>query len=650
MNKNYIRSNIKITKYILRALLIVIALTFIGELYIWHISDFETKYSGMTFYLQKGTSQEKMVADFYAASDKTEVEVFTVIRTVNSSFSEKVDIYGTRGVKNYLKKDADIEDGQFESVFLGKTDVKFHPLEEIPDISKIETYKAIGKENNLIAFKQELVDQYAGAFPEPGYASSNEALNVGMIWAVILTLFLLSTLYRTALLKKEVIIRIVSGERLTDFMFSKALTDTAAYILIFIIAIPAMCFFTKADYKLHISIFCIIIFLVINAAAYGLLLFTNYKKDMSGKDSARKILKVSYLYKTLSVAVVLMMLSGTAGLIYQGAMCFQQRDFFKEQSGRSYIMLSSLDDKKFQTAEAAWAGLYRQQCKEGKALTLVELEDFESGDSKFIYADSGAIPYLRQAVPSLKDADFKQGNVYIVSPEGTSEAKLKSAENTLEAYYDKECEAEHVSYSGHARVVGLRNDGEIRSTLKKDPVILLNNDFPGAGETDVYITQSTMFDLTSREWDRLVKENGLEGEIVYRTDVYDNYLHQWELMKRGLLIGIVLVGILLLLEGLLINTVLYYEYYVHAEELSLKKIMGYGLFERNKKIFKLTGICGGISLIIAAAAAWFTETAPISYMVLAGGTMLFVELLLVIRHIVRLERVGIQKILKGGSI
>ena len=62
-----------LAKYIIRGLLVAVACLFIGELYIWHISDFETKYSSMTFYLQKGDTQQQMLSDLEEAARKTEV-------------------------------------------------------------------------------------------------------------------------------------------------------------------------------------------------------------------------------------------------------------------------------------------------------------------------------------------------------------------------------------------------------------------------------------------------------------------------------------------------------------------------------------------------------------------------------------------------
>ena len=91
------------TKYIIRGLLVAIACLFIGELYIWHISDFETGYTRMTFYLQKGDTQQEMISDIEEAARKTNIDVFAVEHKVESNIQETVTIYGTEGVQPFLK-------------------------------------------------------------------------------------------------------------------------------------------------------------------------------------------------------------------------------------------------------------------------------------------------------------------------------------------------------------------------------------------------------------------------------------------------------------------------------------------------------------------------------------------------------------------
>ena len=55
-------------KYIISGLLIAAVFGIIGELYVWHMENFESAYTYVTMYSQKNVSQEEMVEDIYNVS------------------------------------------------------------------------------------------------------------------------------------------------------------------------------------------------------------------------------------------------------------------------------------------------------------------------------------------------------------------------------------------------------------------------------------------------------------------------------------------------------------------------------------------------------------------------------------------------------
>ena len=121
-------------------------------------------------------------------------------------------------------------------------------------------------------------------------------------------------------------------------------------------------------------------------------------------------------------------------------------------------------------------------------------------------------------------------------------------------------------------------------------------------------------------------------------------------MKRNLYIGSVLLIILLLLETIIIKTILKYEFSVNAIELSLKKIYGYSLFNRHKKIFLTTSILGFIC-IVSASILYYLLKITLFRNVITGGIMIVVmEVEIIISYVNKLERFNVQKILKGGQI
>lgn len=649
-----------ITKYLTNILLTIIVLVFIGETYVWHISEFETKFSYVTFYMQKGTTQEEMLSDISHAADKEDVMVFVVDRKIESALLEKVRIYGTTGVKEYLKDDTDVCDGNFDSVFLGKSIVRIHHFKEIPDVTIENTYRVIGEKENVVRFKQDLVDKYAGAFPREGYQSFNSRLDIILVWGIVLVFFLLLTLFQVALIKKEMIIRLISGERLGEFVVKKILADIFFYLVIFSISILILKHFTEVTYQLGTSVVCILAFLIINSILYIWLFITDYKKDMTTKRSAKKVLGISYTYKVVTVFITILLMSSCMGLIYEGIQYYKQNDFFENHRNYSYVMIATLNDKREEQAYQLCQDIYKKYALQGKTISLTGLQDLDSKDDNYIFADRGTVGYLKSKIPELNHMDLEE-KVYIIRPNDYEKTgnKKENSNRIFTTYYNSPTQAnsatgnsklqfQEIRYSGNIEIISLNGEDGVDSAIKKNPVILLNNLNPES--IDQYVWQATMLDISKTEWKALLKDNDFEHEIAYRTNVYDNYIYHLKMIKRGILIGIVLLSILLLLESLIIRTILKYEYQINAIELSIKKVMGYGIFSRHKRIIGITVSCGTVGLLLAVAACFFLGLSAYSYILSGGALILITELAVVIRYIYHLESVNVQRILKGGTI
>jgi len=222
-------------KYIFGAILIFLVLIFIGEIYVWHVEDFETEFKYVTFYAQKNISQKEMLEDIYEAGKNNNVDVFLVEHKINNSFSSNISIYCTAGVEKYLENNSDIIKGKFESIFLGNIKVKIYSLSEVPDISKFTEYRMIGSNKDIIEFKKDLIDKYGGKFPQEGYSSIDSQLDISIIWGITFSLLLFMTLFDINKSKKEVVIRILSGERLITIIAKKIALDLTVFGMIFII-------------------------------------------------------------------------------------------------------------------------------------------------------------------------------------------------------------------------------------------------------------------------------------------------------------------------------------------------------------------------------------------------------------------------------
>ena len=131
-------------------------------------------------------------------------------------------------------------------------------------------------------------------------------------------------------------------------------------------------------------------------------------------------------------------------------------------------------------------------------------------------------------------------------------------------------------------------------------------------------------------------------------NVGDWYQGLWELQNRSLLIAIILTILLLVLEIQITTLVLRILYEVKAKELTIKKILGYSIFERYKGFFVLSGVICGIALMVSVCIYIITNIGIIKYLCVSSLSVWLIDwiiLLIITNHSDRLE---IQKVLKGG--
>lgn len=404
--------------------------------------------------------------------------------------------------------------------------------------------------------------------------------------------------------------------------------------------------FYNPTYFIDISIIAIIIFLLLNSIIFLSLYFTDYKKDMGSRESSKSVLNLSYIYKIISIVLVIIVMSSCIELIHQGSDYYRQKIFFEEKKEYSYIGFGSLH----YDVEELYTDAYQQFSEKEKVFSLVNLDTFGEVNAEYLLGNSAAIEYLQAHIPDIGNFSFKE-KIYFIIPDKWKDSQ-KIYDNSMEiwtSYYKGEYDYEFVPYKENVNIIYMANSGNISTGFMKNPIIILNN-MPNDNKywNSTYISNSSLFNISDREWLSFISKHEFENETYYQTNAYDYYMHQWQLFKRNMFIGIVLFIVLIILESIIIRTIISYEYRVRAIELTLKKIFGYKLFERHKKLLLTTLISGIISLFIATIIFYLIGQTSI-YILLGGLSILFIEMIILLFYINKTDKINIQKILKGGQ-
>lgn len=636
----------KLIKYITGSLLILIVFIFIGELYVWNLDSFEENYAYVTFYLQKNTTKAEMTCDICTAAEKNNIDVFVVESTVTSLFSNNINIYiSNQRVKKYLDVKSGIKSGKFRSIFLGTLNVKFFDWGNIPDISKFEKYFVIGNENDIVNFKKNLVDKYAGRFPQDGYSPINSKLSVIASWICVFIFLLLLTLYEVLQQKKNILLNIIMGEQVEWIIFQNVFCDIAVYFIIYTILMRILSLYTNVFYLREVSFIFFGLFLLINSMVYLMWLFVDYKKDIQSRDNARSVLKVTYAYKVLMSVLLIFIMSGCVELIFEGLNYYRQKDFFEGKKDYYYITVEGSVDNARQMQNI----YYTQAKKENKEMGVVDLGKWLT-DVEYIYVDRATLDYICSCIPDIQDKIFDNKVNYLVPCEFLVEDISEDMKDICFAYLGKEYPYEIIEYDQTAWIMAISNTGQINSTLKRNPIIILNNlkDFEMPLESVLYIGNSSMYCFSEKEFENIATEKSFH-DLHYRTNAYENYIYYWIVMKRSMILGCVLLVILLILEGLILGNILRYEYQISAKELMLNKIQGNNFCYRHKKLIAVL-MSGWLSLFVSTLICFILGFTAIIYVVAGGILILVAEYFFAVVYSYKLDNANINRIFKGDIL
>jgi hypothetical protein len=290
--------------------MLVVVLVFIGEISVWHINNFETDYPYTTMYLSRDGVQEEMKSNLLTKASENNVGFFLCDKTINSLFSHNLIIYTTTGIPDLLSVNSNIRSGRYNSILLGEINIQIRDFNEINDLHDFDTYYMVGNADDIIKFKQSLVDQYGGRFPQFPSAANNDRLVIGLICSVMFFFFILLTLYEIAFIKKEITLRVVLGESLPDIVTKNVVIDLVCYSAVVLSLFVGLGNVTDVNYCWNVTAVIFALFLIFNSLVYFKLIFSNYKQDIVSQANAMGLVRTSYLFKIASVALVILIMTG----------------------------------------------------------------------------------------------------------------------------------------------------------------------------------------------------------------------------------------------------------------------------------------------------------------------------------------------------
>ncbi|GLB61479.1 DUF1430 domain-containing protein [Cytobacillus sp. NCCP-133] len=657
----------KAIKYIISFCILLIGILIIGESHIFRLDNFYTEFDNTTLYIQPNITEEEMINDILDSANHSEVKVFTFIRSPRSTFYTEYDIYGTNGVEEYINDNLNIYDRKYTSLFLGQLNFTFNDIKSISGIDKIHDFYVIGNNEQVHQFKMELIDKYAGNHPQEGYFSNESKKNTMAIWILMNSIILVLSFYDIVLQKKESLIRVSMGERISKIIWRNILIDSIVFILLFSIILYMLSKFTNAFFMFEISLTSFIILLFANGLLYLNMYFYNLKEVFSNVKGSKKILSLNYSLKFITTITTILIISSNLALIFESYKFYKQKSFFEGFSDYYYTRLEykphlnidgSMSNVLSDSAKVQ-ATFYREFFEKYDATLLASTDGLLNG--KGILANKNSFDYLSTEIKELKDHSLNK-DIYFILPKRMSDGSISNTElnGAVKFYYGNNFSYDYdvIYYEDNVDIISIDENHMNGSKFVENPIIIYNNinakEIGNQIESDsqkIGFVHEVMYKISNDgDFNQFVKEYDLTNQIVSKTNVLESYNNKWTNVKRVLYINFIFSILVLLLELIIISSIIKMEYEVNAIELSIKKVMGYSIFEKNRKIILITVITTMLSIVSSFIAAILINLEDPGYLVFGGIIILVLELLVIWFYIRKVENAKIQTILKGGNI
>lgn len=643
----------KVVRIIILFFALVLGFVLQTEIFQSELWNFDGAYYLIMQYDVEEDKMNTFLEDVYTESENNNVSVFSTNVSVKTKHNSVLNIYGDSDViKEDLKKVMGIEKQTYSSLLNGSTRVEYKDFFELA-LKENNTQKSIsfiGDEADIINVHKAIANKYDVSYPE--YFQATEEDMVIIVWSMIAFLIIAMSCIEVLRRKKEVVIRISLGESAAGMIAKSVLKDIIQYAVVYILARSFVFYYISGEYAGKVALGIYIIGVIVSLLPYIAFARYDVRKAFHNVSDSKEVLYTLYFVKFVVTALAIFTITTNLGSIHWNMV--SDDELIEQYKECSYITLSNTgyDDR---NEELFWNKIYEEQYEAANPVICVNvLEDKE--DYILVNKNAGGMlqGFKDKINQVVTDTDI---TIFLPTDSKTAECEktaiewldsfLVTGSNKLNIQVVKYDERQVFSYMSSGDNYGI-------STTINPVVIYQNNEkvqFSGyslvryAGNEIIYRIDNNDLEKIKREYDKYIK-----GCDLVVTNVYDSYEYQKSFIRKLISFLSSLCVVVFILDIAVVFSITSLEYKTHSMEISIAKVLGYSLYERNKKIILYNVISDGIILSVMCVVGLITKIFNTKICMAVGILVLLIEMFIMIFNIIKVENQNIYKILKGGCL
>ena len=592
---------------------------------------------------------EEFIKKVTEASISYDVECFFWIVEIGDNRSGEIHIYASQEAQENIEHTIGISEKNYRSFASGELNIEFYDIKEILNENNPPTeIYFCGNDKNIDNLYYQLKQEY-----EINYPVIMESSDTGLIygcWALSLGMMLVLTIMDVVARKKEIVVRMSFGESVTAHVVKDGACSLALDLLAYGLARVLVFNFVSGQYSSIIPEMIALVGMLLSTLLYCGYFFFDVKKAFANAQNQAGLLTVAYIAKGLVSVIVLIGASIGCSLVVKNISMLKEVQELESLNSYTYVRI--LDSDEDVSIEEATNNLYWNYYESCKPIICAPV--YEDQCMYYLVNEYGEL-----LIRHLFNEEITGEMVVLIPEEYEIEAVIRSITEDFGLFFLRDVDAgqieiQTIKYKGSAELTYV--DGNTESGIGRSSegvIIYIPDSEMSKSKIDAgYFTNSVLFNMSKE--DKTKFENTMEAEkndikLVYN-EFSANTDYYRDLYSKLIILASCMCAFLLIVQLCLDILVVKLEYQVRANMLAIKKTLGYGIIEKNRRTIL---VCIGLDFLFVAMSVILVKIlklGTVHYCIFMGLIILVMEMVVCLAKIIQLERESILKILKGGCL
>lgn len=647
----------KKTKLWITLILLLFCFVLNSEFYQSYLSGFLSDFSSSVLEMDV-EADAKLFEKLDAVSQKTGRPIFIPLIQTAMNGKTEIELFCSENAEALLKQQYGFRDGRYKAALLGETTLHFRKLREADVSAEQILLYTKGSSGELIRLHQYLSEFCELSGFSKGGHSSEKWFSVGLFSVFVLFYLLISAL-DLQFRKKEIFLKIALGQSRGRAILGNILLDMVLLISSFFLLRAILKPFFYTDFNLHIYIALLFLTVFLNACLYLSIYRIRYKEILYGGNIGEATVSNCYLVKVASMVLTVALLCGNIALLSVNLQPLRYEKNIEPYKAKAFMTLSPEEktEENFQKTEELYEALLLDGIRHN-AVTFSFREYSTQTKREIILSSDAALLLqsgLEQALPTEQSCIVLP---YDCNVETESEAALlEQCKDVLSmdlgVAFDH-LPIYHAEKPSKALFFHLDDykEAQMGYGISKNPVfIYYKADAESLKQCDIekiynHQARYALYLPSYLEQVHFEKE-AVQTETFSAKEVFAAHKSG---ISKTVMLSTVMIFLQICIDLSMISVLIRFEYSANAVELSLKKMMGYSVFSKNKSLIFLNLYAAAIGVMTTVLIFYFLGLPYKKLAVLVGLGVLFAETLLLLWRLHRFEKTKVIKILKGGAL